>query len=127
MPEQQPQRQSEVPLQLTRSSLSPLHDQRQLTVVGEAAIVVQARDLERAKRNHTLAQVNRRRNTLRLEDGGDDAGHTGDLAGSGIDGAKVDRLSEGKGVGIEEPLLSVRQALTSQHLRERPFDIGLRK
>src|SRR6266446_6483885 len=46
VPEQQPQRQSDVPVQLICSSLSSLHVQCQLAVVGQAWIVVETRDLE---------------------------------------------------------------------------------
>ena len=52
MPEQQPQVQFDrFQLQLIGSSLSALHRQRQLAVVGKAGIVVEARHLERAERD----------------------------------------------------------------------------
>jgi hypothetical protein len=45
VPAQQPQVQSDVPVQLT-CLLSSLHDQGQLSVIGKAGIVVQTGDLK---------------------------------------------------------------------------------
>ena len=106
MPEQQPQRQSDVPVQLTCSSLSSLHAQRQLAVIGKAGIVVEAGNLEWAKRNFALGEENRsRRRCLRLEHRCDHALHARNFARGRVDRAQVDSLSEGEVVGREKPLV----------------------
>src|SRR3954464_11080535 len=51
VPAQHPHVQSCVSEQLTGSSLSPLHHERQLAVIGKAGVVLEARDLERPQRN----------------------------------------------------------------------------
>src|SRR5215467_9931753 len=125
MPEQQPQRQSDVPAQLTVFSLSPLHGQSQLTVVGEAGVVFEARNLERSQRDLALAQVNRsRRRALWLERGCYYALHARYFARSRVNGAQVNRLSKREFAGIEHTFGSVGQDAAAEHLHECALHIG---
>src|SRR6516164_10122546 len=80
MPEQQPHMQSDVPLQLTSSSLHSLHHERQLTVIWQAGIVIETCNLEWAERNLAFGQVDASWDSLRLEDGGDDTAYSCYLA-----------------------------------------------
>ena len=102
MPEQQPQRQSDFPVQLICSSFSSLHYQCELTVIGQAGIIVEARDLERPERDLTFRQINRGRHSLRFENRCYHAPHARDLARSRIDRAQVHGLAEAEIVWIKQ-------------------------
>jgi hypothetical protein len=75
-----------------------------LTVVGIAAVVVHLGDLERAEWDLSLGETGGGVDALRFEDGRGDGGDAGDFARGGVDGAEVDGLSEGEGVGREQTL-----------------------
>src|SRR6202012_2544273 len=114
----QPQRQSDVPPQLIGSSLSPLHGQAQLAMVGEAGIVLKTRDLKWPQRNFPLAQVNLRgRRALRLKHRSHDALYTRNAAGSGVNRTQINGLAKREVIRIENSLCAIRQNPAAQNLQ----------
>src|SRR5271156_1504873 len=102
MPEQQPQVQSEIPLQLIGSSLSTLHDQGQLTIGRQAWVVVHARYLKWPP--GYLAGVEKcfGLDALRLKDMRAYALHAGNSARRRVDGAQIDGLAQLEVAGRKE-------------------------
>src|SRR5271169_5987785 len=107
MPEQQLQVQSGNPVQLMRSSLSALHHERQLAVIGKTAVVVHAGDLEWAKRDLAFLQIDFGVDSLRLKNRRGDGLYAHYLARCGIDRTEVDRLSQLEEAGCEQCGLAI--------------------
>ena len=124
-PAQQPQVQPDVPWQLIGGSLSTLHDQRQLAMVGVAGIVRHLRDLQGGKRDLAAMQVLLGGDALGLKDRRSDGGDAGDGARSGVDRAEVNGLAEGEVVRREVAGLAVGLRLAAENLEQRLLDVRL--